>query len=112
MSKIHRPSLAVPTPKAYVRAALSKIGVSGGAFGKPYTSTPYWSHSLADAVITGLSWPSLFITYTLSTSIVSLARTIISRSYILIDLGTGLHKDIRRKVLRKREREAAAAKKE
>jgi len=68
MSKIRRASLVVPTPKVYVRAALSKIGVPGGAYGKPYTSTPYWSHSLADAFITGLNWPSLFIAYTLRAS--------------------------------------------
>ncbi|KAF8531611.1 3-ketoacyl-CoA reductase [Gautieria morchelliformis] len=89
MSKIRRPSVAVPTPKIYVRAALSKIGVPGGALGKPYTSTPYWAHSLADAVLTGLNWPSLFMTYTLA-----------------------LHKDIRRRALKKRAKETAATKKE
>ena len=66
MSKIRRPSMAIPTPKAYVRAALSKIGVPGGALEKPYTSTPYWAHSLGDAVVTGLNWPSLFMTITFS----------------------------------------------
>ncbi|KAF8515357.1 3-ketoacyl-CoA reductase [Hysterangium stoloniferum] len=89
MSKIRRASISAPTPKVYVRAALSKIGVPGGALGKPYTSTPYWSHSLVDAVITGLDWPAFFMGYTLR-----------------------LHKDIRRRALKKREREAAAAKRE
>lgn len=63
MSKIRRPGLMSPTPKLYVRAALSKIGVPGGALGNPYMSTPYWSHSLLNALITEINWPSLVIAY-------------------------------------------------
>lgn len=72
MSKIRRASLTVPTPRTYVRAALSKIGVPGGALGKPYTSTPYWVHSIGDAVLTGLNWPSFYMTITLSEPILFL----------------------------------------
>ena len=38
MSKIRRPSLFIPTPKAFVRAILAKIA--------PGTITPYWTHAL------------------------------------------------------------------
>jgi 17beta-estradiol 17-dehydrogenase / very-long-chain 3-oxoacyl-CoA reductase len=43
MSKIRRPSLFIPTPKAYVRAVLAKIA--------PGTITPYWTHALFSAVL-------------------------------------------------------------
>ncbi|KIJ51218.1 hypothetical protein M422DRAFT_26645 [Sphaerobolus stellatus SS14] len=89
MSKIRRASLVAPTPKSYVRAALSKIGVQGGSLGKPFLSTPFWSHSLIDALLATLNFPSFWIGYTLR-----------------------LHKDIRRRAIRKKEREAAASKKE
>lgn len=46
MSKIRRPTATVPTPKQFVRAALSRIGRSGGAQGIAATSTPYWSHGI------------------------------------------------------------------
>ena len=38
MSKIRRPSLFIPAPKAFVRAILAKIA--------PGTITPYWTHAL------------------------------------------------------------------
>jgi 17beta-estradiol 17-dehydrogenase / very-long-chain 3-oxoacyl-CoA reductase len=43
MSKIRRPSLFIPTPKAFVRAVLAKIA--------PGTTTPYWTHALIGAVL-------------------------------------------------------------
>ncbi|KAH0115638.1 NAD(P)-binding protein, partial [Aureobasidium melanogenum] len=46
MSKIKRASATIPNPKQFVRAALGKIGRSGGAQGIAYTSTPYWSHGI------------------------------------------------------------------
>lgn len=50
MSKIRKSSMMVPTPKQYVKAVLSKIGLPCGALftGRPTLSTPYWSHSLLD----------------------------------------------------------------
>ena len=108
MSKIRRASLIVPTPRTYVRAALSKIGVPGGALGKPYTSTPYWVHSIGDAVLTGLNWPSFYMTITLSEPILFLQLFVMHPEVLPLDL----HKDIRKRALRKKEREAAAAKKE
>jgi len=85
MSNIKRPSLFVPTPKAYVRSALSKIGSPcGAAFtNRPATSTPYWGHALLDWAIHVVGWKQLFISHT-----------------------HGLHTDIRRRALRKLAREA------
>ncbi|KAG8717811.1 hypothetical protein FRC08_006600 [Ceratobasidium sp. 394] len=82
MSKIRRATAMIPLPFTYVRSVLSKIGVQGDY------STPYWSHGALAYIISFL--PTAFvINYTLN-----------------------LHKDIRRRALKKREREAAAAKKE
>ncbi|KII88807.1 hypothetical protein PLICRDRAFT_638941 [Plicaturopsis crispa FD-325 SS-3] len=87
MSKIRRSSPLVPTPAAYVRSALSKVGLPCGAAhsGRPGTSTPYWSHAIADWVLTLVAWPSLYIGYT-----------------------HGLHKSIRKRALKKLERESKA----
>ena len=50
LSKIRRPSMTTPTPKAYVRSVLSKVGLPCGALwtGRPYVVTPYWSHAVID----------------------------------------------------------------
>ncbi|KAL9711653.1 hypothetical protein Ac2012v2_004724 [Leucoagaricus gongylophorus] len=84
LSKIHKASTFIPTPEAYVRAVLSKVGLPCGAAlsGRPNTSTPYWSHALLDWAVTLVGMPALFISYS-----------------------HRLHKDIRRRVLRKAERE-------
>ncbi|EED20687.1 ketoreductase, putative [Talaromyces stipitatus ATCC 10500] len=52
MSKIRRPSLTVPTPKAWVKTALNKIGRRGGSPHFYYTSSPYFSHGLMAWFIT------------------------------------------------------------
>ncbi|KIJ62390.1 hypothetical protein HYDPIDRAFT_182759 [Hydnomerulius pinastri MD-312] len=85
MSNIRKSSMLVPTPAGYVRSALSKVGLSCGAAmtGRPGTLTPFWSHAIADYLIHVVGWKARFISYTHS-----------------------LHKDIRRRVLRKLEREA------
>jgi len=89
MSKIRRPSALVPTPKGYVSAVLGKIGVPCGALdtGRPSASTPYWSHSILDYFIHYISWDGLISWYVLN-----------------------LHKDIRKRALRKKERDAASKK--
>jgi 17beta-estradiol 17-dehydrogenase / very-long-chain 3-oxoacyl-CoA reductase len=51
MSKIRRSSAMVPSPRAFVRATLGKIGRSGGSQGIAYTTTPWWSHSFMQWVI-------------------------------------------------------------
>ena len=85
MSKIAKSSAMVPTPSAYVRASLGKIGLACGAAmtDRPNTLTAFWSHALLDYLIHVIGWKVAFISYT-----------------------HRLHKDIRRRVLRKREREA------
>jgi len=85
MSKIRKASATVPTPASYVRAVLSKIGLACGAAysGRPNTSTPFWSHGLLDYGLTFLNSPALAIRYT-----------------------HGLHKSIRKRALRKLERES------
>ncbi|KAI0093353.1 hypothetical protein BDY19DRAFT_923366 [Irpex rosettiformis] len=61
MSKIRKASALIPTPKQYVRATLSKVGLACGALfsGRPYLSTPYWSHALLDYFIHVLGWTSV-----------------------------------------------------
>jgi 17beta-estradiol 17-dehydrogenase / very-long-chain 3-oxoacyl-CoA reductase len=85
MSKLRKPSPLVPLPSTYVNCVLSKIGLScGAAFsGRPGTSTPFWSHALADYAMTLIGWKGLFIAYT-----------------------HNVHKSIRKRALRKKEREA------
>ncbi|KAF9528479.1 3-ketoacyl-CoA reductase [Crepidotus variabilis] len=85
LSKIRKASLLIPKPGPYVRSVLGKIGMACGASysGKANTSTPYWSHSLLNWLITSIGVPSLFIKYT-----------------------HGLHKDIRRRALAKAARES------
>lgn len=90
MSKIRKPSLLAPTPKAYVRSVLSKIGLPCGYLGMPYASIPYWSHSLFGALINNvITYMPIHLAYT-----------------------HNLHKDIRRRALKKRERETALSKQE
>ena len=85
MSKIRKSSVLIPTPAAYVRSALSKVGLSCGAAmsDRPGTVTPFWSHALLDYVIHAVGWKSLFISHS-----------------------HGILKDTRRRALRKLEREA------
>jgi 17beta-estradiol 17-dehydrogenase / very-long-chain 3-oxoacyl-CoA reductase len=84
MSKIRRPSMLIPNPKDFVRTVLGKIGRSGGAQGIAHTSTPYWSHGIMHwALATFLGLSNAFI----------------------VDMNGASHEDIRRRALRKQERE-------
>jgi 17beta-estradiol 17-dehydrogenase / very-long-chain 3-oxoacyl-CoA reductase len=85
MSKIRRSSLLVPTPKQFVRAALGMIGRSGGAQGIAFTSTPYWSHGI-------MHW--------------FLSTFVGERSRFLVDQNKVMHENIRKRAVRKAEREA------
>ncbi|BGP53006.1 hypothetical protein JCM8202_004090 [Rhodotorula sphaerocarpa] len=84
LSKIRKSSWMIPTPQTYVRSVLAKIGVQGGAVGQPHISTPYSGHAPVQWVVDHL----------------------FSRSFWL-DYNRKLHLDIRRRAIRKREREAA-----
>ncbi|GAA5988846.1 hypothetical protein JCM11641_005040 [Rhodosporidiobolus odoratus] len=86
LSKIRKSSWMIPTPKTYVRSVLSHIGVHGGAVGQPHISTPYHGHAPVQWVVDHFFSRSFWLNY-----------------------NRKLHLDIRRRVLRKRDREAAKA---
>ncbi|CEP18851.1 hypothetical protein [Parasitella parasitica] len=88
MSKIRKPSLLIPTAKNYVASVLEKVGVPCGA-NVPFTSTPYPMHGVANWAINNLLTNQFWVTQ-----------------------NDNIQKDIRKRALRKREREAAARKNE
>lgn len=84
MSKIRRPSLLVPTARGFVRSALGKVGL-GGYQSTPNTYTPWWSHSFMLWLVENV--PGV-------------------NSPVTIWQNKKMHVDIRRRALRKRERDA------
>ncbi|KAI0161936.1 short chain dehydrogenase [Hypoxylon sp. FL1284] len=84
MSKVRRPSLLIPGPKPFVRAALGKVGL-GGWQSTAYTYTPYWSHAV-------MAW---FIENTIG----------IGHS-LGIQINLKMHQDIRNRALKKAARNA------
>lgn len=84
MSKIRRPSALIPTPKVFVRSALSSIGQQR-AGGYPYTNTPYPAHAIYKWVVD---------------------NTVGIFSRIALGQNKKMHVDIRKRALRKKEREA------
>ncbi|KAG8877995.1 hypothetical protein FRB98_006420 [Tulasnella sp. 332] len=89
MSKIRRSNMSTPMPREYVKSVLSKISVPCGSISTTSSSTPYWSHAIIEWFITKVDMPSYFVRFS-----------------------HNLHIDIRKRALKKREREAAAAKKD
>lgn len=89
MSKIRKPSLTIPTPKMFVKACLGKIGLKGTAAGMAGTITPFWAHG---AMHWGVQMLGIF------------NETVLSKNL-------GMHASIRKRALKKREREAAQGKK-
>ncbi|WWC62234.1 long-chain 3-oxoacyl-CoA reductase [Kwoniella dejecticola CBS 10117] len=89
MSKIRRSSALVPTPASFVKSALSSIGQPRGAQGRPYERTPFWSHAFLDYAVG-------FAGYLSEVSGIK-----------VID---NMHKDIRKRALRKAEREKGGKK--
>lgn len=67
MSKIRRSSVFVPSPRAFVKSVLTKIGRTGGAQGWTYTSTPYWSHAIMQWSVAAFVGPAnkYLLAYTL-----------------------------------------------
>jgi 17beta-estradiol 17-dehydrogenase / very-long-chain 3-oxoacyl-CoA reductase len=84
MSKIRRTSVLVPSAKNFVKATLAKIGRAGGSQGVPFTMTPWWSHGALLFSITSTFgvWSTWFL-----------------------GRNKAMHEDIRRRALRKAERE-------
>lgn len=85
MSKVRRASVLVPTAGAFVRKVLGMVGRSGGSQGWGGVVTPWWSHAL-------MQWV--------------LENVLGARSAFLLGRNREMHVDIRRRALRKREREA------
>lgn len=90
MSKVRKPSMMIPTPKKFVKAVLGKIGLKGTAGGMTGTMTPFWSHGVMHWAI-----QELFGVWN---------GTVLARN-------RNMHASIRRRALRKKEREAAGVKK-
>ncbi|KAH6605350.1 hypothetical protein Trco_007057 [Trichoderma cornu-damae] len=84
MSKVRRPSLLIPNPRAFVKSALGKIG-RGGYQTAPYTYTPWWSHAF-------LLWV--------------VENAVGASNPLTIWFNKRSHFDIRRRALRKQAREA------
>ncbi|KAI0478393.1 3-ketoacyl-CoA reductase [Xylariaceae sp. FL0804] len=87
MSKIRRPSLFIPPPKPFVRAALGKIGASSWQ-ATAHTYTPYWSHAL-------MAW--------------AIENTLGIGSSLGLGVNKKMHMDIRTRALKKAAREAKKA---
>jgi len=90
MSKVRKPSMMIPTPKQFVKATLGKIGLRGTAGGMAGTITPFWSHGVMHWAIQELLgvW-----------------------SGAVLSKNKDMHASIRKRALRKKEREAAGVKK-
>ncbi|PYH90212.1 NAD(P)-binding protein [Aspergillus ellipticus CBS 707.79] len=84
MSKIRRASATIPNPRNFVKAVLSKIGRNGGSPSYAYSSSPYWSHGL-------MAWFLTSVTGTMGKFVVGQNK--------------GMHEAIRKRALRKAERE-------
>jgi 17beta-estradiol 17-dehydrogenase / very-long-chain 3-oxoacyl-CoA reductase len=88
MSKVRRTSMLIPNPRNFVKAALGKVGRSGGAQNMAYTSTPFWGHAL-------MQW---WVENTLGLG-----------SPFVVKQNRIMHEDIRKRAQRKAEREAKKA---
>lgn len=88
MSKIRKTSLFIPNPRNFVKATLAKIGRSGGAQNMAYTSTPFWGHAI-------MQW--------------FLENAVGLGNKFAIKQNRKTHEDIRKRALRKAEREAKKA---
>ena len=90
MSKIKKASIIVPNERNFVKSALSKIGRRGGSVGYAYTGSPYWSHAL-------VTWGIIYVLGPMGS--------------LLLGINNKMHVDIRRRALRKAERERQQGKK-
>ena len=90
MSKVKKVSWLIPSEKTFVRSTLAKIGRRGGSIGYAYSGTPYPSHGLAAAVLIGILG---------------------AYGEIIASFNRKMHIDIRKRALRKAEREKVGNKK-
>jgi len=84
MSKIKRASVTIPTPRQFVKSALGNVGVYHVG-GTSNVVTPYWTHGL-------MHW--------------GMENVLGLGSKFLVDQNRGMHENIRKRALRKKEREA------
>lgn len=87
MSKVRRTSMLIPNPRQFVRATLSSVNL-GGWQASAATMTPYWSHAL-------LQW--------------WVENLLGAANSFVVWYNMRMHIDIRRRALRKAEREAKKA---
>ncbi|KAI5308527.1 hypothetical protein KEM55_005492 [Ascosphaera atra] len=85
MSKIRRASWNIPNPRNFVKAVLSKIGRGSGSR-YAHTSAPFWAHGLMVWVV---------------------SETVGVMSKFALGRNKAMHESIRKRALRKAEREAA-----
>lgn len=85
MSKIKRTSMLIPSPRAFVKSVLGSLGRRVGAQDRFATMTPFPTHAL-------MHW--------------WIDNTVGVYSKLANKLNLDMHKDIRRRALRKQEREA------
>jgi 17beta-estradiol 17-dehydrogenase / very-long-chain 3-oxoacyl-CoA reductase len=88
MSKIRKTSLFVPSPRAFVKSVLGKVGRAGGAQKVAYTSTPFWGHAI-------IQW--------------WLENTVGLGGQLVVAQNKVMHESIRKRALKKAEREAKKA---
>lgn len=103
MSKIRKPTILIPTAKNYVASVLSKVGVACGA-NVPFTSTPYPTQGIVNWVINNVFSHHFWVKHNDSKF-----ETVHIHSFNSFFFFVGIQKDIRKRALRKREREQAAA---
>jgi 17beta-estradiol 17-dehydrogenase / very-long-chain 3-oxoacyl-CoA reductase len=84
MSKVRRASWLIPSERQFVSSVLGKIGNQGGSVGFTHSGSPYWSHAVMAFAITGVAGVY---------------------SGIVAGINRSMHVDIRRRALRKAERE-------
>lgn len=103
MSKIRKPTVMIPMPRPFVKSVLAKIGLPCGALytGRPYVSTPYWSHALLDYFI--VCCPSCYCDLSLKRSHL---KHVIGLPAVIGKVVHNMHIDIRARALRKLAREA------
>ncbi|KAL9107235.1 MAG: hypothetical protein Q9227_007859 [Pyrenula ochraceoflavens] len=86
MSKIKRASWLIPNERDFVKATLAKVGRRGGALGYAWSGTPYWSHAM-------MEW--------------ALLAFVGAYAKVGARVNRGMHEGIRKRALKKAERERA-----
>ena len=89
MSKIRKTSLFVPSAEGFVKSTLSSLGLPRGAQGRAHEMTPYWSHALQDY----MAWLFGYLSDAIAMKVIE-----------------SMHKEIRKRALRKRAKDTGKGK--